>query len=72
MNQVAVMNAHAALCPVAGEVPPGRVEFALAQLHEVRVTTKAFRDGASLALRNPDEEEAGLNDRGRDEQSRNG
>ena len=72
VNQVAVMNAHAALCPVAGEVPPGRVEFALAQLHEVRVTTKAFRDGASLALRNPDEEEAGLNDRGRDEQSRNG
>ena len=72
VNQVAVMSAHAALCPVAGEVVEGRVDSALAQLHEVRVATKAFRDGARLALRNPDEEEAGLNDRGRDEQSRNG
>ena len=66
VNQVAVMNAHAALCPVAGEVAEGRVDSALAQLHEVRLATKAFRDGARLALRNPDEEEARLNDRGRE------
>ena len=72
VNQVAVMNAHAALCPVAGEVAQGRVDSALAQLHEMRAATKALRDGARLALRNPDEEEAKLNDRGRDEQSRNG
>ena len=50
VNQVAVMNAHAALCPVAGEVPPGRVEFALAQLHEVRAAIKAVRDDAGLGI----------------------
>ena len=56
VNQVAVMNAHAALCPVAGEMGPGRrVESALARLHEVRAATKAFRAGAALAVGNPDE-----------------
>ena len=55
VNQVAVMNAHAALCPVAGEVAQGRVDSALAQLHEVRATTKAFRGRARLAVGNSDE-----------------
>ena len=32
----------------------GRVESTLAQLHEVRAAAKAFRDGARLAVRNPD------------------
>ena len=54
VNQVAVMNAYAALCPVTEETAQGRVESTLAQLHEVRAATKAFRDGARLAVRNPD------------------
>ena len=57
VNQVAVMNAYAALCPVAGEIElERRVEASLAQLHEVRTATKAFRDGARLAVGNPEEE----------------
>ncbi len=49
VNQVAVMNAHAALCPVTGEVAQERVESALAELREVRAATKALRDGAGGA-----------------------
>ena len=44
VNQVAVMNAHAALCPVTGEPAQERVESALAELSEVRAATKALRD----------------------------
>ena len=69
VNQVAVMNAHAALCPMAGEMAQERVESGLAQLQQVRAATKAFRDDARPAFENPG---AGLNDRGRNEQSRNG
>ena len=72
VNQVAVMNAHAALCPVAGEVAPGRVEPALAQLHEVRATIKAVRDGAGLAIEDPNEGGPGWMIAGRSDQSRNG
>ena len=56
VNQVAVMNAYATLCPVEGDVAHGRVEAGLAQLQEVRATSKALRDGARLAFGNPDEE----------------
>ncbi|WP_420462696.1 hypothetical protein [Candidatus Palauibacter sp.] len=50
VGQVAVMNAHAALCPVAGDGGWGRVEAMLAQLREVRETSKAARDAAVLAF----------------------
>ena len=59
VRQVAVMNAYAALCPVAGEMAHGRIEATLAQLHEVRATTKALRDGSGLAPGNADVEESG-------------
>ena len=55
VNQVAVMNAYAALCPVAEEIEEARVESTLAQLHEVRAATKSFKDDLQLAVGNPDE-----------------
>ena len=55
VNQVAVMNAYAALCPVAGEMAHERIESTLAQLHEVRAATKSFKDDLQLAVGNPDE-----------------
>ena len=42
---VAVMNAYAALCPVAGDSGPW-IEVTLAQLRDVRKSSKAFRDAA--------------------------
>lgn len=54
VNQVAAMNAHAALCPIAGEIEKGRVESALARLREVRAETMALRDGASRAFEDPE------------------
>ena len=59
VNQVAVMNAYAALCPVVKGLAPGRVETTLAQLHEMRATTRALRDGVGLAVGKPDEEGPG-------------
>ena len=59
VNQVAVMNAYAALCPVAGEEGDGWVESALALLREVRTVTKEFRDCARLAVGNSDGERPG-------------
>ena len=73
VNQVAVMNAYAALCPRAGEVAPGRVESALAQLGEVRAAIKAVRDGAGLAIEYQNEEvpsemiASGMNTQGMDD-----
>ena len=55
VRQVAVMNAYAALCPVAGEMAHGRIEANLAQLREVRATTRALRDGAKLDRSGSDE-----------------
>ena len=52
VRQVAVMNAYAALCPVAGDDGHGWVDTTLAQLHEVRETSKAVRDAAVAALSN--------------------
>ncbi|MCE2458272.1 MAG: hypothetical protein J4G14_10725 [Dehalococcoidia bacterium] len=52
INQVAVMNAYAELCPMSGEVAQGRVESALAQLQEVRAVTTELRDRARLAVGN--------------------
>ena len=49
VNQVAVMNASAALCPVAGDADnqwTRWVEPALAQLRDVRQSSKALRDAA--------------------------
>ena len=59
VNQVAVMNAYAVLCPVKGEVDHGRVEAALARLQEVRATSKALRDGVAAAVGSSDEEGPG-------------
>ena len=56
VNQVAVMNAYAALFSVAGDMEGGRVEAALTQLQEVRTTTKTLRDAAGLAFGNPTDE----------------
>ena len=58
-NQVAVMSAYATLCPLAGDVVHERVETALAQLEEVRITCKALRDGVGLCFGNPEEEGLG-------------
>ena len=52
VRQVAVMNAHAALCPVAGDDGHEGVEATLAQLREVRETSKAVRDAAVAAVSN--------------------
>ena len=52
VRQVAVMNAHAALCPVAGDCGHEGVEATLAQLREVRETSKAVRDAAVAAFSN--------------------
>ena len=49
VNQVALMNASAALCPVAGDTDDQWdrwVEPALAQLRDVRQSSKALRDAA--------------------------
>ena len=54
VRQVSVMNAHAALCPVAGDKDWGRVEAILDQLHEARETSTALRDAAVAALSNAD------------------
>ena len=43
VRQVAIMNAHAALCPVAGEDGWRRVEATLEQLREARETSMAVR-----------------------------
>ena len=59
VNQVAVMNAYAALCPAVEGVEQARVEATLTQLHEVRAATKALRDGVRLAIGNPYEGEQG-------------
>ena len=60
VNQVAVMNAYAALSPIkGGGVVSERVETALALLREVRATSKALRDGARLTVGNPDKEGRG-------------
>ena len=52
VEQVAVMNSYAALCPVAGDDGHGWVEATLEQLHLVRETSKAVRDAAVAALSN--------------------
>lgn len=54
VNQVVVMNAHAALCPVAGDIQHGWdhgwVDAALAQVREVREASKVLRDPAVAVL----------------------
>ena len=54
VNQVAVMNAYAALCPVAGEIVQKRVDGTLKHLHLVRAESRALRNGLGSAARNPD------------------
>ena len=54
VRQVAVMNAHAALCPVAGDNDWGRVEATLDELREARETSVALRDAAVAANSNAD------------------
>ena len=68
VNQVAVMNAYAALCPTLEGVEQARVEATLTQLHEVRAAIKAFRDGAGLAIEDPNEGgPGGMNSQGMDD-----
>lgn len=54
VNQVVVMNAYAALCPVAGDMQHGWdhgwVDATLAQVREVREDSKVFRDAASAVF----------------------
>ena len=45
VNQVAVMNAYAMLCPMAGEAAGERAEAGLEQLKAARAKCKALRDG---------------------------
>ena len=52
VRQVAVMNAYAALCPIAEVGGHGWVEPTLEQLRETRETSKAVRDAAVAALSN--------------------
>ena len=58
VNQVAVMNAYAALFSVAGDMAHERVEAALAQGQEVRASTKKLRDAAGLAFMNSSEKKS--------------
>jgi hypothetical protein len=53
VDQVALMNAAAALCPVAGEADDQWdrwVAPALAQLREVRESSKMLADAARMAM----------------------
>ena len=52
VEQVSVMNAHASLCPVAGDDGHGWVEATLEQLREARETSMAVREAAAAALSN--------------------
>ena len=52
VEQVSVMNAYAALCPVAGDDGHGWVEATLEQLREARETSMAVREAAAAALSN--------------------
>ena len=63
VNQAAVMNAYASLCPMEGEIEHGRVESALVQLQNMRAMTKALRDSAAGAFGYRD---ASLNESGHD------
>ena len=52
VNQIAVMNAYAMLCPSAGEAVEDWAETGLKQLKAVRSTCKALRDGVKLLAGN--------------------
>ena len=49
VNQVALMNAYTALCPVAGDSKPSWVNSTLAHLSEVRTASKTLLDDATSA-----------------------
>ena len=50
VNQAAVMNAHAALCPSGAGAPPKWPEHELAQLRQMPDTAKQLTDAAARAL----------------------
>ena len=50
MHQIVVMNAHAALCPVAGEAQDRWVDATLAQVHELREASKALGNAAASVV----------------------
>ena len=52
VEQVSVMNAHASLCPVAGDDGHGWEEATLEQLREAWETSMAVREAAAAALSN--------------------
>lgn len=63
VRQVAVMNAYAALCPVAGNYQHGFqhgwVDATLANLHEVQEASKALRDAVVAVFSRNDTNEQG-------------
>ena len=54
VEQVAVMNLHAALCPLDGDVEDGRIDLAGVHLQKVRDTSKSYRESAVAAIMNPE------------------
>ena len=52
LEQVSVMNAHASLCPAAGDDGHGWEEATLEQLREARETSMAAREAAAAARSN--------------------
>lgn len=52
VEQVAVMNLYASLCPVDGVVAKRRIEAAQLHLQQVRSASRSLRDGAVAAIMN--------------------
>ncbi len=50
VEQAAIMNLYASLCPVDGVVAERRIEVAQAHLQQVRVESRSLRDGAVSAI----------------------
>ena len=51
VDQVALMNAYASLCPVAGDPAGGRVDAALARLCKVRADSATLWNAALMAIK---------------------
>lgn len=51
VDQVALMNAYASLCPVAGDAVNRRADAALAQLHDVREESATIWKDSLLAIK---------------------
>lgn len=51
VDQVALMNAYASLCPVAGDAADGRADAALARLRKVRADSATLWNSALMAIK---------------------